>query len=117
MLLKIDPQTAALFSLIHEIFGELRVTDHRRCYVTGRDCLAILVLRNGFALQTLTGQVADTAVGWDKVAEPFARPEDVGEFHITITCYRIVLNAHSHGPMGRIRSLSSILKYAPKRTP
>ena len=117
MLLKIDPQTAALFSLIHEIFGELRVTDHRRCYVTGGDCLAILVLRNGFELQTLTGQVADAAVGWDKVAEPFARPEDVGEFHITITCYRIVLNAHSHGPLGRIHSLSTILQSAPKRFP
>lgn len=34
MLIKIDRQTAAQFSLIHEIFGELRVTDHRRYYIT-----------------------------------------------------------------------------------
>lgn len=116
MLIKIDQQTAAQFSLIHEISGELGVTDHRRCYVAGGDWLAILVFRNGLELHTLTCQVADAAVGWEKVTEPFAKPEDAGEFHITITCFRMVLNAHSHGPMGRIHSLSSILKEAPKRT-
>ena len=116
MLLKIDQKTAAQFSLINEISGKLRVTDHRRCYVACGDWFAILVLCNGLDLTTITGQVADAVLGWDKTAEPFAQPGDVGKRHITITCYRMVLNAYSHGPMGRIRSLSSILKHAPKRT-
>jgi hypothetical protein len=116
MLLKIDPKSATQFSLINEISGELRVTDHRKCYITGEDRLALLVLCNGLDLATVTGQVVDAVLGWGKAAEPFARPGEVGKCHITITCYRMALNAHSHGPMGKIRSLSSILKYAPKRT-
>jgi len=115
MLLKFDPKTAAQFSLIHDADGGL-FEDHRRYYTAGGDRLAILVLRNGLDLAPVTGQVLVAVLGWDKAAEPFARPGDVGKRNITITCYRMVLNAYSHGPMGRIRSLSNILKYAPKRT-
>jgi len=115
MLINIDQQTAAKFSLRHEVDDGL-FEEHRRYYTAGGNRLAILVLRNGLDLATIFSQVADSAVGWKKVAEPIARPEDAGEFHITITCYRTVLNAYPHGQMGRIHSLSSILKEAPKRT-
>lgn len=115
MLIKIDQQTAAQFSLINEVDGGL-FEDHRRCYIAGGDRLALLILCNGFDLTAVSGQVVDAVLGWDKAAELLARSGDVGKRYITITCYRMVLNAHSHGPMGRIRLLSSILKYAPKRT-
>ena len=116
MLININQQTAAQLSLIHEISGELRVTDHRRYYIDGGDRLALLVLCNGLDLTTVTSQVVDASLGWDKAVELFARPGDVGKRRSKITCCRMVFNAHSLGPMGRIRSLSSILNYAPKRT-
>jgi len=115
MLLKITPKMAVQLSLINEVDGGL-FEDHRRYYTVGGDRLALLVLCNGLDLATVVGQVVDAVLGWGKAAEPFAQPGDVGKRHITITCYRMVFNAHSHGPMERIRSLSSILKYAPKRT-
>ena len=115
MLLKIDQKSAAQFNLINEVGGDL-FNDHRRYYTAGGKRLAILVLRNGLDLHRITGQVVDAALGWDEAGQQFAQPEDIGKRRSKITCYRIVLNAHSHGPMGRIRSLSSILKNAPRRT-
>ena len=115
MLLKIDQKTAAQFSLINEVDGGL-FEDCRRYYTAGGDRLALLVLCNGLDLTTITGQVVDASLGWDKAVELFARPGDVGKRRSKITCCRMVFNAHSLGPMGRIRSLSSILNYAPKRT-
>jgi len=108
MLLKIDPKSAAQFNLIHEIPGDL-FRDQRRDYTADGDRLALLILRNGLDLAAVTGQVVDAALGWDRATEP------IGSRRTKITCYRMVLNAHSHGPMGRIRSLSRILKSAPKR--
>jgi len=116
MLLKIDQKTAAQFSLINEVDGGL-FEDCRRYYTAGGDRLALLVLCNGLDLITITGQVADAVLRRDKAAEPFAQPGDVGKRHITITCYRTVFNAHSHGPLGSIHSLSTILKSEPKRLP
>ena len=116
MLLKIDPQSAKLFDLIHEIPGEILVADHRRYYVATGDRLALLVLRNGLDLETITDQVVDARLGWDHAVEPFAPEGDVGLRRTKITIYRRVINAHPNGPMGGIRFLSTILKSTPKRT-
>ena len=116
MLLKIDPKSAAQFNLIHETPGEIIATDHRRYYVATGNRLALLVLRNGLDLATITGQVVDARLGWDHAVEPFAPEGDVGLRRTKITIYRRVINAHPNGPMGGIRFLSTILKSTPKRT-
>ena len=117
MLLKIDPQSAKLFDLIHEIPGEILVADHRRYYVATGDRLALLVLRNGLDLETITDQVVDARLGWDHAVEQFAPAADVGLRRTKITVYRRVINAHPNGPMGSIKFLSTLLQSAPKRTP
>ena len=117
MLLKIDPKSAAQFNLIHETPGEIIATDHRRYYVATGNRLALLVLRNGLDLATITGQVVDARLGWDHAVEPFAPEGDVGLRRTKITVYRHVINAHPNGPMGGIKFLSTLLQSAPKRTP
>jgi len=59
--------------------------DQRRYYLVDND---LIIVRNGYDLDTLRGRVVDAQVGWDIAQPGFCRERDVGRKRTKVTIYR-----------------------------